>query len=339
MVGYRESDWGTDMGLRQTIHRVKHIMVLAVLGSSAALLAKPAAAPPASGLKPDIVYKTSAEGDLLLDLYYPAGKREGIYPVVVYVHGGGWAVQDRKKATRGGMARVVRGLNKAGFCVASVDYRLCNNEKTKIRDCVTDSIDAVRYLAKHSKALHIDPTRVFSFGESAGGQLAQMLLLAPPEAFPGAAELAGQRYTMVAGVSWFGPCDFERMELFSADGRSKARDRFGGRIVKPGISAADKLRLYREVSPVTYLRTSSPSLLMIQGDKDGTIPVHHAYYMQEKAKACAAPVEILIVKNAGHNWRMADGKTPIEPPLIDIVQRTVDFLVSELSRETKETSH
>ena len=93
---------------------------------------------------------------------------------------------------------------------------------------------------------------------------------------------------------------------------------------------ADKLRLYREVSPVNYLRKESPPLLMIQGDKDTTIPVHHAYYMQEKAQACAAPVEIFIVKNAGHNWREVDA--PIDPSTDDIIQRTVDFLVAELSR-------
>ena len=72
---------------------------------------------------------------------------------------------------------------------------------------------------------------------------------------------------------------------------------------------------------------------MIQGDGDTTIPVHHAYYMQEKANVCAAPVELLIVKNAGHNWRKADGSTLIEPSPDEIVQSSVDFLVDELNRE------
>ena len=70
---------------------------------------------------------------------------------------------------------------------------------------------------------------------------------------------------------------------------------------------------------------------MIQGDQDTTIPVHHAYYMQAKAKACAAPVELLIVKNAGHNWRAVDA--PIEPSREAIVQCSVDFLVAELNQE------
>jgi len=216
--------------------------------------------------------------------------------------------------------------------VAAVQYRLCKNGDTSIRDCVTDSMDAVRYLAKHGEALHLDSTRVFTYGDSAGGQLAQMLLLTQPDDFPGDAELAGQRFTMLGGVSWYGPCDFEKTELFNHDGRAKFRDRFGARVLKSGTPPADKLRLYREVSPVNYLRKESPPLLMIQGDGDTTIPVHHAYYMQKKAKVCAAPVEIFIIKNAGHNWRKADGSTPIDPSIDEIVQRSVDFLAAELRR-------
>jgi fermentation-respiration switch protein FrsA (DUF1100 family) len=67
------------------------------------------------------------------------------------------------------------------------------------------------------------------------------------------------------------------------------------------------------------------ALLMIQGDKDTTIPVKHAYRMKEKAEAIGAPVKILIVKNAGHNWRKVDSE--INPMRDEIVERTVAFLV------------
>ena len=309
------------------------ILIPLILVSSVSLRAKPATDNAPIHLKANIVYKTTAENDLHLDLFYPATKLVGAYPIVVYTHGGGWAAGSKNKAKgRSNIARTVRGLTEAGFCVAAVQYRLCKNGDTSIRDCVTDAMDAVRYLTKQSEALHLDASRVFTYGDSAGGQLAQMLLLTQPDDFPGDAELAGQRFTMLGGVSWYGPCDFEKTELFNHDGRAKFRDRFGARVLKSGTPPADKLRLYREVSPVNYLRKESPPLLMIQGDGDTTIPVHHAYYMQKKATACAAPVEIFIIKNAGHNWRKADGSTPIDPSIDDIVQRSVDFLATELRR-------
>ena len=50
--------------------------------------------------------------------------------------------------------------------------------------------------------------------------------------------------------------------------------------------------------------------------------------MKEKAKSLDAPVEIMIIKNAGHNWRKAYGVTPIQPTTAQIVQRTIHFIVS-----------
>lgn len=283
----------------------------------------------------DIVYKQTPGGDLHLDLYYPEAEPTGKYPVVIYTHGGGWAAGSKNKALAGSrMSLVVRGLTENGFCVAAVNYRLCNTEwGTTIRDCVVDAKDAIRFLSRNSNEYFVDTERVFTFGDSAGGQLAQMLLLAPPDLFPGDAELQGYGYRMIVGVSWYGPCDFEKTELFNHDGRDNFRDRFGARVLGQNTDPKDKLRLYREVSPVNYLSASSPPLLMIQGDRDTTIPVHHAYAMQERAKAVGAPVEIMIVKHAGHNWRQADPPQPIQPSQNEIIERTVNFLV--MHREEK----
>ena len=279
--------------------------------------------------KLDVLYKKMPEGDLHLDLYYPTGNRSGKCPIVVYTHGGGWAAGSRHGAARGSFAAVFTQLVEKGFCVASVDYRLYKKGgKVSMRDCVIDSKDAIRYLAKNGQPLGLDPMRVYVMGDSAGGQIAQILLLSSLESMPGDPVLARATYKMVAGVSWYGPCDFEKTDLFNHDDRADFRDRFAARILRPGTPAEDKLKLYREMSPINYLTPTSPPLLMIQGDKDTTIPVKHAYYMQEKAKAVQAPVEILIVKNAGHNWRSVGAD--INPPRQVIVDRTVRFFVDHL---------
>ena len=67
---------------------------------------------------------------------------------------------------------------------------------------------------------------------------------------------------------------------------------------------------------------------MIQGDKDTTIPVKHAYFMQQKAKQLQAPVEIMIIKNSGHNWRKVDAE--IEPSRTEIIERTINFFVDHI---------
>ena len=65
--------------------------------------------------------------------------------------------------------------------------------------------------------------------------------------------------------------------------------------------------------------------MMIQGDRDTTIPVKHAWHMEQQADAVQAPVEIMIIRNAGHNWRKVDAD--IDPSRETIVERTVEFFV------------
>lgn len=281
--------------------------------------------------KLNMVYKQTPQGDLLLDLYYPAGTSDprGVHPIVVYTHGGGWAAGSKQGIANGSFKVVFEELLGHGFAVASVSYRLYRSGgEISMRDCVIDAKDAVRYLAKNCDELKLDADRVFVMGDSAGGQMAQMLLLSSPESLPGDQSLASATYNMVAGVSWYGPCDFENTDLFNHDDSEGFRDRFGARILKPDSQPDQKLTLYREMSPINYLSPDSPPLLMIQGDQDTTIPVKHAYYMKQKADVAGAPVEIMIIKNAGHNWRKVG--SDIEPSRDAIIQRTVKFFTDRL---------
>ena len=277
--------------------------------------------------KLNLVYKTVGKKQLHLDLYYPENRTETKLPLVIYTHGGGWAAGSKHGITSPSFKAVYLALLDKGFAVASVNYRLYNKGGTvAMRDCVIDSKDALRYLAKNGDTLGLDPQKIFVHGDSAGGHIAQMLLLTSPESLTGDPDLAEISYKVIAGVSWYGPCDFEKMSLFNHDDRPNFKDRFGPRILSSKTPPAEKLPRYREMSPIQYLKKDSPPLLMIQGDKDTTIPVKHAYYMQEKAKTLAAPVEIMIIKNAGHNWRQVDAE--IEPTREVIIQKTIDFLVS-----------
>jgi acetyl esterase/lipase len=280
--------------------------------------------------KLNVLYKKTAEEDLYFDIYYPTIHKKGEkLPVVMYTHGGGWALGSKNGVANNSFKAVSLALLEKGFCVVSVNYRLWHKEgNTSMRDCVIDAKDALRYLSKNNKELDVDKNRFYSFGDSAGGQIAQMLLLASPESLVGDASLSKYNYKMIAGVSWYGPCDFEKTELFNYDDRPDFRDRFGPRITSEKTKADEKLALYREMSPINYLKKCSAPLLMIQGDKDTTIPVKHAYYMDEKAKKIGAEVTTIIVNNAGHNWRRVDND--INPTREAIEKATIDFLVSHL---------
>jgi len=278
--------------------------------------------------KINVLYKETKEEDLYLDIYYPKNRKvDQKLPVVIYTHGGGWAAGSRHGAANASFKKVHTELLEKGFCVVSVSYRLWKKGgNITMRDCVIDSKDALRYLSKHSETLGVDVNRFFSFGDSAGGQISQMLLLTSSNSLIGDKTLAKYSYTMTAGVSWYGPTNFEDISLFNHNDRPSFKDRFGPRILKPDTKEEAVLELYREMSPINYLTKNSPPLLLLQGDSDATIPVKHAYCMEEKNKDIKAPVTIIIVKNSGHNWRKVGAD--IKPTRKDIVKATIDFLVS-----------
>ena len=294
--------------------------------------------PAATTTNLDVVYKTTEQGPLKLDLHYPAAPKTGAkVPLVLFTHGGGWAAGTKTIGDRGVRFMGVKALNAQGFCVASVDYRLCTKEgNVTVRDCVTDAKDALRFLAKNAASFSLDAERVFTWGDSAGGHLAQMLLLSPPESFPGDPMLADAKYRLIAGVSWYGPCDFEKIELFTPPGGKGVGDRFATRIIKTGADEKAKFAAYREVSPVSYLSSTSPPLLMMQGDKDPTIPVHQAHYMKDRGDAAKAPVEVFIVENSGHNWREVGGA--LRPSLEEIMTKTAAFMKQQLDRVSNSTT-
>lgn len=274
----------------------------------------------------NVLFKRTPQGAVYLDFYFPDEDTSAEKPVVIFTHGGGWAAGTKAKAGSGSFKIVHRELLKQGFCVLSVGYRkVKKGGDTAMRDCVIDSKDALRFISAYRKELGVDPSKIYTFGDSAGGHLAQMVLFSPPGSLKGDPELANYSYETVAGVSWYGPCDFQDVQLFNHDDRESFRDRFAARIMGSNAAAEDKEARYREMSPVSYLTENSPALLMIQGDKDTTIPVKQAYRMQEALKTIEAPVDVLIVKNAGHNWRSVNA--PIEPSRDEIIKRTIQFLV------------
>ena len=274
----------------------------------------------------NVKYKSTEEEDLYLDIYYPFKKSEtNKYPIVVYTHGGGWFNGSKENIVKPPVADPFKSLVQKGFAIVSVNYRLTRQESVLMRDCVIDAMDALRYLSKNSDFLRLNVNQIYVLGDSAGGQIAQMLLLADPDDFRGDEELYENPYKVIAGVSWYGPSDFTKRELFETDDPTKEADRFSSRITKTESDPSKIEAMYEEMSPIFYLTKNSPPLYMMAADHDTTIPVAHAYHMKEKADEIGAPVSIFVVKNAGHNWRRAGGH--IEPTLEVITQKTVDFIL------------
>lgn len=103
-------------------------------------------------------------GSLPVRVYRP-GDREDL-PVVVYLHGGGWAICDLE--THDPTCR--RLADAAGCVVMSVDYRLAPEHPFPA--AVDDAYAALQWVAHHASELPGDGSRLGVAGDSAGGNLA-----------------------------------------------------------------------------------------------------------------------------------------------------------------------
>ena len=105
-----------------------------------------------------------------LDLYLPKDKTN--FPVLVFIHGGGWTSGDRALYQPLGNL-----LAKAGIGVAIPSYRLMPG--VKFPNQVEDAAAAVAWVAKNIKGRGGDLNRFYISGHSAGGHLATLLALDP----------------------------------------------------------------------------------------------------------------------------------------------------------------
>ncbi|MFC5050592.1 alpha/beta hydrolase fold domain-containing protein [Rubritalea spongiae] len=282
----------------------------------------------------DVTYKQVGKRQIKLDIYKPKDSTSTKAPLLYYVHGGGWAAGDKAKGGLPLMQPVFKQVAEKGFVCVSTNYRLFNkNNGVIMKDCVTDAFDGLRFMIKNAEHYGIDPTRVVVWGDSAGGQLAQMLTLADSNRFKGDKDLAKYSTKPLAGISWYGPTDFTDVELFKTDLSDKNPDRFGFRITGVDGGFEKFPDEYKEMSPYYWLKKDSPPLFLLQGDTDATIPYAHAPHLKQKADEIGANVKTLIVKNAGHNWRKAGG--PPEPSIPEIQQLTAEFAIQQVEDASK----
>ena len=111
------------------------------------------------------------DGDVALRLYRPHGAGDGLAPVVVFFHGGGWVIGsiDSHDALCTTLAA------RSGAVVASVGYRL--SPEAPFPAPLDDCLAATRWVADHAEELGVDPTRLAVAGDSAGGNLAAAVAL------------------------------------------------------------------------------------------------------------------------------------------------------------------
>ncbi|MDF1661728.1 MAG: alpha/beta fold hydrolase [Planctomycetota bacterium] len=112
---------------------------------------------------------------LSLDIYSPKSEEEtksnAKRPVVVMIHGGGWAIGD--KASKGVIHPKCADFLKKGYLFVSINYRLSPKVKHPVH--VQDCARALAYIHDHIAEHGGNPEQMLVMGHSAGAHLAALV--------------------------------------------------------------------------------------------------------------------------------------------------------------------
>ena len=165
----------------------------------------------------DVVYATVRDNQnkaipLKLDIYAPVHVQEEKIPVVILVHGGGFAMGDKQQKLYIEMAY---RFARENYLVLSVNYRLKSKKepfsKELLDRAVSDVNSAIRWIVKNKKKYNADVARVLICGDSAGGALVVNTVFQekPPVNFIGCIDLWGglPDYGLPGTENWDEPID------------------------------------------------------------------------------------------------------------------------------------
>jgi len=142
-----------------------------------------------------------------LDIYLPP-EGDGPFPVILHVHGGGFELGDKRDMP---FLPLLQGLER-GYAVVSANYRLSG--EAIFPAGLQDVKAAIRWLRANAQTYHLDGSRIAAWGGSAGGYYVAMVCVTAnvPELEDPSLGNPDVACDVQAGVDWFGPTDFLKMD-------------------------------------------------------------------------------------------------------------------------------
>lgn len=227
---------------------------------------------------------------LELDLYRSDAQGDARWPLLHYVHGGGWRVSSRQRApreTRGWTPDMFTQLADAGFVVAANDYRFSG--EALFPAAIEDTTDALTWLRANAERFGIDASRVVLFGQSAGGYLAAAVGLDPT-------------IPPVQGIAcWYPLTDFS--VFLDDESAAEFPSQWLGAPLSTVPESVERARLPR------LARADAPPVLLQHGTADTMAPYGQSVLLHDALAAAGAPVELETVDGAEHFFGGADDAT------------------------------
>jgi acetyl esterase/lipase len=199
---------------------------------------------------------------------------------------------------------LLQGVQR-GYAVVSANYRL-SGEAT-FPAGLHDIKAAIRWRRANAPSYYLDGSRIAAWGGSAGGYYVAMVCMTAnvPELEDLSLGNPDVACDVQAGVDWFGPTDFSKMDeqlVESGLGLPDHSEAHSPESRYMGVKIADIPEQVRSASPLTYVHAGMPPILIQHGRMDPLVPVQQSMILAQKVEEVVGPelLEFDILENAGH---------------------------------------
>jgi acetyl esterase/lipase len=235
---------------------------------------------------------------LRADLYLPAEAPPPI-PVVLWLHGGGWANGDRRT-----VPDLERHFARRGYAMASVDYR--KSGVARFPAPLEDVRAAIRWLRDVAGEHGLDPEAVGIWGSSAGGHLGALAALTARE----------PRDAVRCVVAGYAPTDLANLN----EGRREDGIAAGGpdsfeSLMLGGPPAEVDPEVLRAANPVDQVTAAAPPFLLMHGTDDPIVPHRQSERFYQALAGAGAEATLYLLEGASHAFFAADelDRRPLPP--------------------------
>lgn len=285
----------------------------------------------------DITYKHLENGALKLDIFQPELQGNSKNPVVLFIHGGGWATGDKAEIHEDYRAFLLQALLARGYAVLSIDYRLTDLEHIHFPAPVIDCKDALRWIYKHAGLYQFDTDHIGVWGTSAGAHMAMLLAYSADEDFYGAEELRPFSSKVNYVFNNYGPADLNHLFKPSLSNfklglakiflkrkynmRQSSLSTFSGMDIDS--QKKEVIGFTALYSPVKYITERAVPTFTIHGDHDRTVPLRQAKILDAVLRRNHIPHKMIIYPGQGHGL-----KTLNQQQIDHLREEVLDFIAS-----------
>lgn len=242
----------------------------------------------------DVVYGRKFGTALTLDVFQP---RPANGVGIIYMVSGGW--HSAHEAINAGFFRPL--LNR-GYTVFAVVHG--SQPKFVVTEIVPDINRAVRFIRHNAARYGVDPSRFGITGSSAGGHLSLTMGTQGGLGDPKAKDPVDRESSAVQCVAcFFPPTDFLNYSEPGEDavgvGTLKSfKAAFGPR----SDTAEERQKLGREISPIYFVHSNMPPILIVHGDADKLVPICQSQTFVKRCEAVGSTAKLVVREGKVHGW-------------------------------------